>query len=336
MSLQIPDPPVLDQESVRRIQELKKEKDVVILAHNYQRPEVQDAADFVGDSFVLAKISRELDSENIIFCGVRFMAESAKILAPNKRVVHPEPDSSCTLAAMIDLETLAEWKAKYPRAKVAAYINTTAELKTQVDICITSSNAVKAISTLESKQVLLVPDENLGHFVQKRMPDREIILFPGYCRSHKNILLEDLRKLKAEHPQAVVLAHPECLPGVQAEVDHLLGTAGMINFVLNSEHEEFIIGTERELIYRIKKELMKAAGDEVAADRLGHRPDKAGITGKKLYGFKKALCPDMKKITLEKLLRSLETLEPELRLPPDIMEAAKRPLDRMVAAGTEQ
>ena len=319
MSLNIPEPPVLEEAVLAHIRELKEQNDIVILAHNYQRPEIQDAANFVGDSFALAKLSREVPQKNIVFCGVKFMAESAKILAPHKRVIHPAPDSLCTLASMIDPTILAEWKGKYPEAQVAAYINTTAELKTNVDICVTSSNAVLAISTLDSKQVLMVPDENLGYYIKEQMPEKEIILFPGYCRSHKNILLEDLRELKAEHPNAIVLAHPECLPKVQAEVDHLFGTFGMLNFVLESDHDEFIIATERELIYRIKVELKKA-----------------GITGKKLFGFKKALCPDMKKITLEKLLKSLETLEPQIELPEDVMEKARLPLDRMVVAGVEK
>ena len=255
MPLDIPEPPVLGEATLRRIQELKEERDVIILAHNYQRPEIQDAADFLGDSFALAKIAREVKQQNIVFCGVKFMAESAKILAPGKRVVLPDMSSRCVLAAMITPKILREWKARYPNAEVAAYINTTAELKAEVDICVTSSNAVRAISTLDSRQVLFVPDENLGRYVQERMPDREFILYPGYCRSHKNITLEDLRTLKRKHPNAVTMVHPECLPEVQAEVDGIFSTSGMVNHVLNSDREEFIVGTERELIYRMKTEL---------------------------------------------------------------------------------
>lgn len=319
MSLNIPEPPVLDEAAIRRVQELKEEKDAIILAHNYQRPEVQDAADFLGDSFALAKIARELPQKNIIFCGVKFMAESAKILAPEKRVVLPDMSSRCLLAAMINPRILREWKARYPDAEVAAYINTTADVKAEVDICVTSSNAVRAVSTLGSKKVLFVPDENLGSYVQKRMPDREIVLYPGYCRSHRNITLEELRALKNKHPDAVTMAHPECLPEVQAEVDEIFSTSGMVNHVVNSDRKEFIVGTERELIYRIKTELWKR-----------------GIEGKKFYGFEKAFCPDMKRITLEKLTRSLETLEPVVELPDELIERARRPLDRMVAAGRDQ
>ncbi len=318
MSLNIPEPPVLLEKTRERVLELKEERDVVILAHNYQRPEVQDAADFVGDSFALARKAQELPQQNIVFCGVRFMAESAKILAPEKTVIHPEPESMCTLAAMIDPEILREWKDRYPDAAVAAYINTTAELKTEVDICVTSSNARMAVATLEEQQILFVPDGNLGHFVKQRMPEKEIIPFPGHCRSHVNIMLEDLLTLKELHPEAVSMAHPECLPEVQEEADHLFGTAGMLNFVINSPGKEFIIGTEKELIYRIKTEL-KARG----------------ITGKRLYGFPKAVCPDMKKITLEKVMRSLENLEPGIFLPDMVIEKARLPLARMIAAGSQ-
>ncbi|MDD1773304.1 MAG: quinolinate synthase NadA [Methanomassiliicoccales archaeon] len=294
-----------------RILELKNEKNAVILAHNYQRPEIQDLADFVGDSLGLSMQAGKVDAKVIIFCGVDFMAESAKILNPEKRVVHPVPGAKCPMAAMCDAEGLVRLKGAHPDAKVVGYVNTTASCKAQMDICCTSSNAVKVVQSLDSKKVIFVPDENLGKYVQRYVKDKEIILWPGFCPTHDRITAEKILKAKKEHPGAVVIVHPECRPEVIDLADAVRSTEGIIKFVKSSDRREFIIGTERELIYRLKKE----------------------NPGKLFHAIPGAVCPTMKMITIKSVLRALETLEPVVEIDPETMERARVPLQRMMDIG---
>jgi quinolinate synthase len=293
-----------------RIMELKKERNAVILAHNYQVPEVQDIADFVGDSLGLSMQAAKTTADVIVFCGVDFMAETAKILSPNKTVLHPEPKAKCPMAAMCEPKALKLLKNDFPRAEVVAYVNTSAECKAEADVCCTSSNAVKVVNSLGSDLIIFVPDENLASFVQ-RSTEKDIIPWPGYCPTHEAITVEKLTKLKEEHPSAVVLVHPECRPEVIDMADAVRSTEGMLNFVKESDKSEFIIGTEQELIHRLKKE----------------------NPGKIFHSVPGAICPTMKMITLNNILAALENMSPEVTLKPELIEKAKAPLQRMLDIG---
>lgn len=301
-----------------RVEHLKKEHDVVLLVHNYQRPEIQDVADILGDSLELATRAGDVPQQSIVFCGVDFMAESAKILNPEKRVVHPiaPPNlvAKCPMAGMVDVEGLQSLRKQHPDAAVVSYVNTTADVKAISDVCCTSANAVKVISSIPEKEIIFVPDTNLGLYVKRFVKDKELILWPGYCRTHVWITAEDILRLKEEHPEAEVIVHPECTPDVIDLADHVRSTQGMVMRVKDSNSMEFIIGTERELVYRLKKE----------------NPDK------EFYYTKKALCPNMKEIIPKNVLRSMETLEPEVLLDEETIEAARRPLERMVEIGRQE
>ncbi len=295
----------------KRIQELKKKQDALLLVHNYQRPEIQEVADVIGDSFGLSQKAQEAKEKNIIFCGVDFMAESALILNPTKNVIHPNPKSKCPMAAMVDPEGLLALKAQYPGVPVVAYVNTSAAVKALVDVCCTSSNAVKVIASLPDKKVIFVPDSNLGLYVQRTIKDKHIILWPGYCRTHQNLSVDQLKALKKAHPKAVVVVHPECVPEVIDFADVVASTEGMLAHVRKAPEKEFIIGTEREMVFRLRKEV----------------PDKV------FYQVDTAVCPAMKMITLKDVLKSMETLEPKVKLPKDIIEKARVPLQRMLDIG---
>ncbi|MCJ7570648.1 MAG: quinolinate synthase NadA [Candidatus Thermoplasmatota archaeon] len=296
---------------IKKIQDLKLKNNAVILVHNYQLPEVQDIADFLGDSLDLAKKAQNTDAETIIFCGVDFMAESAKILNPDKNVIIPDITAQCPMANMVNIPNLLKLKKEHPDAEVVAYINTTAEAKTHSDICCTSANGVKVVKSLSSKKIIFIPDQNLGAYIQKQVPDKEMIIWPGICLTHHKIRKQDILKLKKEHPKAEVLVHPECKPEVIYIADYAFSTNGMINHVKESDAKKFIIGTEKEICYRLKKENPK----------------------KEFYPIKYAICPNMKKITLDKVLKSLETLEPKIKLSDEIMQNAKKPLQRMMDIG---
>jgi len=293
------------------INALKKKKNAIILAHNYQIPAIQDVADFVGDSLDLALGATKTDSENIVFCGVDFMAESAKILNPDKSVVHPDIKAKCPMAAMVDVESLGWLKEDNPAAKVVSYINTSSDVKAISDICCTSSNGAKVVKSLSAKDIIFVPDRNLGLYVQRSIGDKKMILWPGICPTHHGIKTEEILELKEKHPDAEILVHPECTPEVIDIADYAFSTNGMVNHAKTSNANEFIIGTEKDLCHRLKKE----------------NPSKT------FYSLKSAICPNMKKITLEKVLNSLKTLEPMIRLPDEIMEKAKVPLQRMMDVG---
>ncbi len=288
---------------------LKKEKSAVILAHNYQVPEVQDVADLIGDSLELSRAAARLDAEVIVFCGVDFMAETAAILSPQKKVVLPEKGAWCPMAHMITPEQLREMRSLYPEAAVVAYVNTTAEVKAESDICCTSANGVQVVNSLEQKQIIFVPDRNLAAYVQ-RHTDKKIIPWNGYCYVHDHFTPDEVRVARALHPQAEVLVHPECRPEVIDMADHAFSTSGMGRHARTSSAKEFIIGTEVGMIYRLRKD----------------NPDK------EFYPLsEKAVCQNMKKTNLEKVLRALQTLEPRVTVPEEIAAKAKRSIERMLA-----
>jgi len=299
------------KEIIRKIKNLKEKQDIVILAHNYQIPEIQDIADFVGDSLDLSLKATKTDAKNVIFCGVDFMAESAKILNPDKNVIIPDKDAKCPMAAMVDTESLGWLIKDNPDAEVVSYINTTADIKAISDICCTSSNGVKVVKGRSSKKIIFVPDRNLGLYVQRFVPEKEMILWPGICPTHHEISKEEILEIKEEHPNSEIIVHPECRPEVIDMADHAFSTNGMVNYAKKSKSKEFIIGTEKDLCYRLKKE----------------NPDKI------FYPLKSAVCPNMKKITLRKVLKSMESLEPKIDLSQDIMKKAKLPLQRMMDMG---
>jgi quinolinate synthase len=292
-----------------RIGELKKKLNAVIVAHNYQRPEVQDIADFVGDSLELARKCTEVDAQTIVFCGVHFMAESAAILNPQKTVLLSVGDAGCPMADMITGDQLREWKAKYPNATVVCYINSTAEVKAESDYCCTSANAVKLVQSIPAKDILFVPDKNLGHWVSTKT-DKNVILYPGCCPPHNRVMPEQVTQARSNYPTAEVVVHPECVPEVVALADAVLSTSQMIRYVSESKSDTFIIGTEQELLYRLRKD----------------NPDKT------FYVLSPSLiCPNMKKTTLDSVVKTMELVRNVVTVPEDIRIRAKQALDRMLA-----
>jgi quinolinate synthase len=295
------------------ILKLKKQKNAIILGHNYQRKEVQEVSDFLGDSYGLSVQASKTDAKVIVFCGVDFMAESAKILNPQKTVLHPNLRARCPMAAMVDVKSLRELKSEHPGAPVVSYVNTSADVKAESDICCTSANAVKIVQSLPDKKVIFVPDTNLGLYVQRFVKDKEIVLWPGYCPTHVNIRVEDLKALKKLHPDAGILVHPECTPDVVDFADFAYSTEGIIRHVVSSPKNEFIIGTEANMLHRLRKE----------------------APGKILYEVPTATCPNMREITLEDVRDSLVKMQFKIDIPSDIILRAKIPLERMLAAGRQ-
>ena len=294
---------------IKKLEELKRKRNAVILAHNYQRPEIQDVADFIGDSLALSMRAKEVEADVIVFCGVNFMAESAKILNPDKVVLHPDADSRCPMAAMVNAEELLSFK-KEKGMDVVSYVNTTADVKAVSDICCTSANAVKVVKSMDS-DVIFVPDSNLGKYVKRFVTDRDVILWPGFCPTHDDISGEDMVKMKEAHPEAKVVVHPECRPEVIDMADSVASTGGMVRYAMESDAREFIIATEKEMCYRLKKEM----------------------PNKEFYCMETAICPNMKKITLDKVINALEKMGPEILIDNDIIEKARKPLERMMEIG---
>jgi quinolinate synthase len=292
-----------------RILKLRKERNAVILSHNYQRGEVQDIADFVGDSLELSQKAAATNADVIVFCGVHFMAETAAILNPNKTVLLPDANAGCPMANMITAEQLRKQKQKIPQAAVVTYINSTAAVKAESDYCCTSANGVKIVGSIDNPEIIFVPDQYLGDFIARRT-GKTLTLWPGYCPTHVRILPEDINNRRQEHPQAKVVVHPECRPDVIALADEALSTSGMIRYAARADVQELIVGTEVEILHRLKKE----------------------NPGKQFYAAsKKAVCPNMKKITLDKIEESLETMGPVVTVPEAIRVRAKRAVDRMLA-----
>jgi len=295
-------------ELAERIARLKQQRRAVILAHNYQLGEVQDIADFVGDSLELSRRATQVEADVIIFCGVMFMAETAKLLNPQRTVLIPDPLAGCPMCDMAPVEAVRKRKAELPGVPVVAYVNTTAAVKAEADICCTSANAVKIVNGLPDKRLLFLPDRNLGHWVQ-RHTDKEIILWDGYCPTHQRITARDVKRLKAEHPNAVVIVHPECTPDVIDLADEVLSTGQMLRWARESHAKEVIVGTEIGLIHRLRQE----------------NPEKTFYPISEL-----TTCPNMKRITLEKVVWALEDMQYEVTVPADVAEKARRAIERML------
>jgi quinolinate synthase len=299
----------LTVELARRIQELKARRKAVILAHNYQIGEVQDIADFTGDSLGLSIQASKTDAEVIVFCGVMFMAETAAILSPDKTVLLPDKHAGCPMADMINAEQLKTLKAEHPGALVVCYVNSSAEVKAESDYCCTSSNAVELVNTLpDDKQIIFVPDKNLGRHVEIKT-GRKMILWQGYCPTHVWITAEDVTRVKNAHPGAVLIAHPECSDDVKAMADELLSTGQMLKFAKNSPASKFIVATEHGILHTLRKE----------------------NPGKEFFpASQRAVCPNMKRITLEKILWSLEDMRHRITVAPDMAQRARLALQRMI------
>ena len=293
---------------VDEVLRLKREVDAVILAHNYQLPEIQDIADYVGDSLELSIKAMNVDAKYIVFAGVRFMVEQAAILARDKIVLHPEPDAGCPLADSITVEDIKWARKKYPGAPIVLYVNSPAEVKAEADYIVTSSSAVKLISQLDADTIVFGPDRNLADHVA-RVTGKNIVAVPshGYCPVHEMIKPEHILELKRKYPDAKVSVHPECTREVRALADHIGSTSQMVKYVKENNAKYFIIGTETGLLYRIKKE----------------NPGKEAVPA-----YDKAICIDMKKITLEKIIRSLREKVYVVKIPDDIAERVLRVLER--------
>jgi quinolinate synthase len=292
-----------------KIQELKKKRKAIILVHNYQLPEVQDVADFRGDSLELSRIASETEASVIVFCGVHFMAETASILCPEKKVIMPDIVAGCPMANMITVDALRKLKEKHPQAAVVGYVNTSASVKAELDVCCTSTNAVAVVNALkDKKEIIFVPDIYLADFVEKET-GKKLIKWNGFCPTHVKILPEDIIREKRFHPQAKVIAHPECLPSVVALADAVLSTSQMCKFAKETEAKEIIVCTEVGLIYRLKKD----------------NPTKEFYPASE-----RAVCPNMKRTTQEKILWALEELKEEVKVPDEIRRRAKRAIDKML------
>lgn len=296
------------EELISRIKELKKEKKAIILSHNYQPGEIQDLADFIGDSLGLSQKAAGVAEEIIVFCGVHFMAETAAILSPEKIVLLPEIQAGCPMANMITAQELREWKKRYPGRKVVCYVNTTADVKAESDVCCTSSNALQVVNSLNDEEVLFVPDKNLAAYVARRT-NKKIIAWDGYCPIHDNILASDILAKKRAFPEAEVWAHPECRPEVIDLADKVFSTGKMVKEAGETTKREIIVATEAGMVYRLKKE----------------------NPGKNFYPAKdSAFCPNMKKITLEKVLKSLEEMIYRVEVPFATRERAQGAIEKMV------
>lgn len=321
-----------NEKIVEEILKLKEERNAIILAHNYQREEVQEIADFTGDSLELSREAAKIDCDMIVFCGVNFMAESASILSPEKTVLLPEIEANCPMADMIRVEgtrkvwksfpgyreqptfvfphdyTLKDIRREYPEAPVVTYVNTTADVKAESDICCTSANVVKVVESLPEEEIICIPDRNLSAWAQKQTGKR-IISWDGFCHVHDRIRAEDVEKARKEHPDALLMAHPECRLEVLELADHVTSTSGMLRYARQSDHKEFIVGTEVGLLYRLRKE---------NPDKVFH-PLRSDM-----------ICPNMKKTKLTSVLTALREVKNVVKVPEDIRTRAVKALDRML------
>lgn len=295
------------------ILKLKKEKDICILAHCYQSPDILEVADFVGDSFALSVSASKVTNKTVIMCGVRFMAETVKILSPDKKVILANGDAGCPMAEMMDKELIEQVKEQYPDYTVVAYINTTSELKTVCDVCLTSSSALKICKSLDTDKILFIPDKNLGSYIAKQLPEKEFKLLSGGCPTHARMGISEVKKAKAAHPEALFLVHPECVPEVVAEADYVGSTTGIMNYAKESDAKEFIIGTESSIVSHL----------QLAC------PDKM------FYPLSKDLvCHNMKLTTIVDVLNSVKGIGgEEMELDEDVRLGAKRCIDKMIELG---
>ena len=294
---------------IEEIIKLKRERNAIILAHNYQRGEVQDIADYIGDSLGLSQKAAEAKEKVIVFCGVHFMAETASILASDKTVLIPDITAGCPMADMINAQEIRDWKRKYPGKPVVCYVNSTAEVKAECDFCCTSSNAIKIVENVDSNEILFAPDQYLGSYVASKT-NKKLILWDGYCYVHRMILPKHILDKKQKYPKAEVWAHPECRGEVLKLADKVLSTGGMVKQARLTDKKEIIIATEVGIIYRLKKE----------------NPDKNFYPA-----YEYAICNNMKKITLKKVLDSLKEMKFKVKVPKEISEKAKRAIERMVS-----
>ncbi len=298
-----------DHSVISRILNLKKKKNALIVAHNYQIDEIQKIADFLGDSLGLARKAADIDSSLIVFCGVRFMAEAAKIIAPDKTVLLPNQDAVCDMAKMINVDGLRKLKIMHPEAKVVTYVNSPSAVKAESDVCCTSANAVEIVKNLDSEKIIFTPDKNLGSYV-KRFVNKEIILWDGYCYVHQQISKDQVLQAKKQHPDAVLIVHPECNPEVIDLADEVQSTGGMLTVVKESSSPEFIIGTEEGMVHRLRREFPRKIFNSILTPRI---------------------CTGMKNITLSDLYQSLEHEKNEVVLSGEIISKAKKSLDRMLS-----
>ena len=299
----------MEERLFTKIKNLKDKRKAVILAHNYQPGEIQDIADFCGDSLGLSINAAATDAQTIVFCGVEFMAETAAILSPEKTVLLPDRTAGCPLADMVTAEQLRQLKSKYPRALVVCYVNSPAEVKAESDYCCTSANAVEMVKSLpEDRSIIFVPDQHLGQFVTDKT-GRDLVLWPGYCPTHVVITVDDIKNAKAKYPDAIVMAHPECTEPVKRLADQILSTGQMLKFVKNSTAKRFMVATEVGIIHALKKQNPQAEF---------------------IPASERAVCPNMKKITLDKVIGALEDMQYKITVPEQIRVKAKKSLDRMV------
>lgn len=294
---------------IQKIRKLKIERKAIILAHHYQSEEIKEVADYVGDSLELARIASNCKEEVLVLCGVYFMAETAKILSPNKKVILPNLDAGCPMADMVTAERLREEKSKYPNAKVVCYVNSSAEVKAESDVCCTSSNAVKIVKNLDAEQIIFVPDQNLGHYVSKFVPDKEVILWRGFCPTHHRIDMEDVSAMRAQHPDAALLVHPECKPVIVEAADYVGSTSQIIEYAKNTTASTLIIGTEEGVMPTLQK----------------NSPEKTFVLLNPNFR-----CPNMKKTTLDDVYMALEVGGNEIELEKSIREKAYSAINRML------
>ncbi|MDD3922359.1 MAG: quinolinate synthase NadA [Endomicrobiia bacterium] len=298
----------MSEELIKKIQELKKQRNAVILVHNYQRLELRSIADFTGDSLELSRKAAQTEADVIVFCGVHFMAETASILSPSKKVLLPDIESGCPMADMITRDQLIQFKKDNEGATVVTYINSTAAVKAETDICCTSSNAINVVKSISNDKIIFCPDRNLGSYTQKLL-NKKLILWQGFCPTHMRMLPEHVMEKKRQYPQAEVLVHPECMPQTVELADQVLSTTGILNYVAQSNKKEFIIGTENEIAYELQRKY----------------PDK------KFYPVSDlAVCSNMKKNTLEKVLWVLQEMKNEIKVQEDIRIKAYLPIKRML------
>lgn len=292
-----------------RIEQLKKEKDIVILAHYYVDGEVQEIADLVGDSYFLAKKATEVSQQNILFCGVSFMGESAKILNPGKRVIMADEFADCPMAHMVDIAKIQQVREQYPDVAVVCYVNSTAEIKAYSDVCVTSSNALRVVQSLPNKHIFFIPDNNLGRYISTLVPEKEFIFNDGFCHVHTSIHRENVEEAKKLHPNAPVLTHPECTAEVLEISDFIGSTSEILDYATKSDAKEFIICTEMGIFFELEQK-----NPDKRFYSVGHRQ----------------FCPNMKKITLEKVVRAMEEMEPEVTMDEELRVKANAPLVKML------
>ncbi|MBI5399950.1 quinolinate synthase NadA [Candidatus Saganbacteria bacterium] len=295
---------------IEKIKQLKKQCNAVLLVHNYQRDKVQDIADYLGDSLGLSQQAAKTSADVIVFCGVHFMAETAKIISPKKTVLMPDPHAGCPMAEMIDVKKLKELKSQNPKAAVVCYVNSSAAVKAESDICCTSANAAQICRSVQKDEIIFIPDKYLGRYVSTQVKNKKFILSSGFCPTHAKIMPEHISQAKKSHPQAKVIVHPECRPETIILADAVLSTRGMIKYAQESSAGEFIIGTEIGILYRLRRD----------------------NPAKYFYpALEQAVCPNMKLTTLEKVLWSLEDMETKITVPAEIADKARTAIEKMLS-----